>query len=92
MSVVMVCSVMTCIFTGVLFSFLVAFHLVLSIGELVASVDLVDYERRSPGVTSLREGHGDVGFFCFLWRLKTSGASGSFRLVKCWGIFVPPQD
>ena len=44
---VMVGSVVTCMFTGRLFSFLVAFHLVLLIGELVASVDLVDYEHRS---------------------------------------------
>ena len=45
---VMVVSIVTCMFVGHrLFSFLVTFHLVLSVGELVASVDLVDYERRS---------------------------------------------
>ena len=34
-------------FVGRLLSFVAAFHLVVSIGELVASVDLVDYEHRS---------------------------------------------
>ena len=37
--VVMLGSVVICILVGLLISFLVAFHLVLSIGELVAGID-----------------------------------------------------
>ena len=49
LSVVMLGSVVIWMFVVFLFSLLVAFHLVLSIGELVASasVDLLDYGRHS---------------------------------------------
>ena len=86
---VMVDSVLTYMFVGRLFSFLVTFHLVLYLGELVASVDSVNYERRSWRY-EFEGGTWCCGWYCFLRCLATSGASGSFWLVVCWGIFIPP--